>query len=112
MKKEHWVKNVFFAFSVIILFGCNNGNQPTDTPTSGTINISVDESYQPLMDSEIKVFETQHPQAHIIVHYKPEADCFKDLLNDSARLIIVTRDLNEQERAYFKSIHEPIVSKI
>ncbi|PJJ75160.1 phosphate ABC transporter substrate-binding protein (PhoT family) [Thermoflavifilum aggregans] len=92
---------------------CNQqAKHPTDTTTSGTIHISVDISYEPLMDSEIKVFETQHPQAHIIASYKPEADCFKDLLNDSARLIIVTRDLNEQEKAYFKSIKEPIVSKI
>lgn len=92
---------------------CNQqAKHPSDTTTSGTIHISVDISYEPLMDSEIKVFETQHPQAHIIAAYKPEADCFKDLLNDSARLIIVTRDLNEQEKAYFKSIQEPIVSKI
>mgnify|MGYP001163395257 FL=1 len=92
---------------------CNQqAKHPADTTTSGTIHISVDISYEPLMDSEIKVFETQHPQAHIIASYKPEADCFKDLLNDSARLIIVTRDLNEQEQAYFRSIHEPIVSKI
>jgi len=87
---------------------CNQqAKHPADTTTSGTIHISVDISYEPLMDSEIKVFETQHPQAHIIASYKPEADCFKDLLNDSARLIIVTRDLNEQEQAYFRRFTNP-----
>ncbi|MCL6523308.1 MAG: substrate-binding domain-containing protein [Thermoflavifilum sp.] len=115
MKWRH--KWIWFSMGIglvgLLWSSCNQqAKHPTDTLTSGTIHISVDESYQPLMDSEIKVFETQHPQAHIIASYKPEADCFKDLLNDSARLIIVTRDLNEQEKAYFQSIKEPIVSKI
>ena len=75
-----------------------------DTATEGTIRISVDETYKPLIDSEIKVFESLYPKAHIIPTYKPEADCFKDLLNDSARMVIVTRDFNQKERDYFKQI--------
>lgn len=78
---------------------CNNqhGNSPTDTISSGRINISVDESFKPVIDSEIKVFEALHPEAEIVVHYKAEADCLKDLLNDSVRMIIVTRWLTEKE---------------
>jgi phosphate transport system substrate-binding protein len=79
-------------------------NSPTDTTSSGTIHISVDETYKPLMEAEIKVFQSLYPKAKIIADYKPEAECYKDLLNDSARLVIVTRDLNEQERTYFKEI--------
>lgn len=75
-----------------------------DTQTSGTIRISVDETYKPLIESEIKVFESLYPKAHIIAEYKPEADCFKDLIADSARLIIVTRDFNDQERKFFKEL--------
>ena len=75
-----------------------------DTQTSGTIRISVDETYKPLMESEIKVFESLYPKAHIIAEYKPEADCFKDLIADSARLIIVTRDFNDQEKKFFKEL--------
>jgi ABC-type phosphate transport system substrate-binding protein len=113
MRKRDLLRYAILAGLFAAIIGCNNaGNVPTDTYSTGTINISVDGSYKPLMDSEIKVFEAQHPQAHIIPHYKPEADCFKDLLNDSARLIIVTRDLDKQEKAYFESINMPIVSKI
>ncbi|SEV99325.1 phosphate ABC transporter substrate-binding protein, PhoT family [Chitinophaga sp. YR573] len=75
-----------------------------DTPTSGTIRISVDETYKPLLTSEIKVFESLYPKAHIIAEYKPEADCFKDLLADSARLVIVTRDFNEKEKGFFQEL--------
>lgn len=74
---------------------CNN--QPvvyrTDTTKSGTIHISVDESFKPVIDSQIKVFESSFPDTKIIPHYKSEADCLKDLLVDSIRMVIVTRPL-------------------
>jgi phosphate transport system substrate-binding protein len=75
-----------------------------DTPTSGTIRISVDETYKPLIESEIKVFESLYPKAHVIAEYKPEADCFKDLLTDSSRMVLVTRDFNEKEKGFFKEL--------
>jgi phosphate transport system substrate-binding protein len=97
---------VYLAALTLLMAACgpNPNAKKLDTATEGTIRISVDETYKPLIDSEIKVFESLYPKAHIIPTYKPEADCFKDLLNDSARLVIVTRDLNTQERDYFKKI--------
>ncbi|WP_119078535.1 PstS family phosphate ABC transporter substrate-binding protein [Chitinophaga alhagiae] len=102
------LKSVVFAVSCIILVtaGCTqrqtkNGAEQ-DTATSGTIRISVDETYQPLIEAEIKVFQSLYPKTKIIAEYKPEADCFKDLFNDSARMIIVTRDLKADEVEYFK----------
>jgi phosphate transport system substrate-binding protein len=91
---------------VVMLAACGDSKSEAerDTPTSGTIRISVDETYKPLISSEIKVFESLYPKAHIIAEYKPEADCFKDLVADSARLIIVTRDFNEQEKAFMKEV--------
>jgi phosphate transport system substrate-binding protein len=99
-------KTAWLAVLAACLSACNtgNGNRPTDTPTSGTIHISVDETYEPLIEAELKVFHSLYPNTHIIADYKPEAECFKDLLNDSARLIIATRELNAQENAYFKQI--------
>ncbi|HTQ64141.1 MAG TPA: substrate-binding domain-containing protein [Puia sp.] len=81
-----------------------------ETPVSGAINISVDESFKPVMDSQIKVFESSFPNAKLMVHYKSEADCFRDLAADSTRMIIVTRPLNKEEnKFYMDSIHfEPI----
>ncbi|NLR82825.1 substrate-binding domain-containing protein [Chitinophaga eiseniae] len=97
---------VYLSALILVLAACgpNPNAKKLDTATEGTIRISVDETYKPLMDSEIKVFESLYPKAHIVASYKPEADCFKDLLNDSARLVIVTRDFNKQELEYFKQI--------
>lgn len=73
----------------------------TDTPSNGTIHISVDESFQPVIEQEIKVYESSYPNAHIIAKYEPEVDCFKDLMSDSTRMIIVARGLNKQEDSFY-----------
>lgn len=102
LKKILWAA----VITPLVLVACNTGSSrkggEQDTPTKGTIRISVDETYKPLIESEIRVFESLYPKTKIIAEYKPEADCFKDLFNDSSRLIIVTRDLKEEEKEYFK----------
>ena len=83
--------------------GCNDkvNKTPTDTITSGTIHISVDESFKPVMEEQIRVYERSFPNAHIIAQYKTEADCFKDFFNDTLnRMVIVTRGLRDDEDAY------------
>lgn len=92
------------ALTLLAACGNNQNAKKLDTATEGEIRISVDETYKPLLDSEIKVFESLYPKAHIVPSYKPEAECFRDLLNDSARMVIVTRDFNAAERDYFKKI--------
>lgn len=73
---------------------------PTDTPNSGTISISVDETYKPVIEQQLHVFDSSFPDAHINVSYKSEAECFKDYLAGKVRLILVTRELNAEERKY------------
>ncbi len=102
-------KTNYFAALTLALFctfviGCssNDKTKVTDSPSSGIINISVDESFKPVIEEHIKVYEASYPNAQIIAHYKPEAECFKDLLRDSStRMIIVTRGLNDREERYF-----------
>src|SRR5664279_3850276 len=95
---------VLAAFAVFIFSGCHGGNDRTDLDTedSGTIHISVDESFKPVIDSQIQVFEALHPKAKIIAEYKAEAQCFRDLINDSTRMIIVTRGLTDEEEKFYK----------
>lgn len=94
----------FAVFAVIFFTGCQGRNDrpDLDSPNSGTIHISVDESFKPVIDSQIQVFEALYPKAKIIADYKPEAECFKDLLKDSTRMIIVTRGLTDQEEKFYK----------
>ncbi len=95
-------KKIFFSVCSFVLFtGCgNNSAEPKDTINSGTIHISADESFKPVIDSQIKVFEATHPEAHIIPDYKSEADCIKDFKIDSVRLVIITRKFSPHEENY------------
>jgi len=103
MKWTGLIRPVFALLVVIpvldlFVTACKSRNAPPqETTTSGTIHISVDESFKPVIDSQIKVFESQHPDAHIVVQYKAEADCLRDLNVDSVRMVIVTRGLTDAE---------------
>jgi len=105
-KKINRVIITAFSCFMILFFitGCSTGvkKNPVDTMATGTIHISVDESFKPVMEEQIRVFEKSFPRAHIIAEYKTEADCFKDFYNDTSnRMVIVTRGLNDEEDAYF-----------
>jgi phosphate transport system substrate-binding protein len=97
-------RGLFLMILVWILFsGCHqNKRTDIDSTDRGTIYISVDETFQPVIDSQIQVFEALYPNAKVVAEYKPEAECFKDLMKDSTRMIIVTRGLTPMEEKYYK----------
>lgn len=90
-----------FAISAA-LYSCGNPPKYTDTPTSGTIHITVDDSYKPMIEAEIEMFEENYKKAKINVTYASEKEAFEDLMADSSRLIVVSRTLTDEEKAYFK----------
>ena len=94
-----------FIYSIpVIISGCKSGkSEAQETTHSGTIHISVDESFKPVIDSQISVFVASHPDAQVNVRYKPEADCLRDLFSDSiTRMVIVTRAMTAEEEQFFK----------
>ena len=92
-----------FALGLFVL-GCQPYDEQKaklmDTPERGTIHISVDESFKPVIVEEVKVYESNRPGTKIIVDYKPEAECLKDLFVDSIRMIIATRSFSESEKNF------------
>jgi phosphate transport system substrate-binding protein len=103
------VLNPFFlaiTLFILVISSCRNpmGVQPLDeTPTRGKIKISVDESFQLLYDTQVYTFESQYQDAKITVSYKPELDVLADLMNDSVRTVVLTRDLTKQEKDFLFS---------
>lgn len=84
----------------LCLAGCGPYGGDPDAPDAydrGTIHISADESFKPVLDAEVQVYEASYPDAKILVHYKPEAECLKDALVDSIRMIITTRRFDDKE---------------
>lgn len=98
-----------------LLSGCNQNKQATqlDTPTSGEIRISVDETFAPIIDAQIKTFEGLYERASIKAAHLPEAAAIQALLNDSVRIAVISRDLTPEEKAYFEKLKlTPRVIKI
>ncbi len=93
LRKFYWVFILFFVLA------CNHSKQTetTDTLNSGSITISVEESFKPVFTELLKVFLSQNHQCSVKIQFKSEIDCIRDLNNDSIRLVIVSRNLNDKE---------------
>src|SRR6201998_4918932 len=100
MKHLKLIAAIIVAFA---FYGCGgNVNSPTDTATSGSIHIVVDDAYKPLMDSELRVFEALYVNAHVNIKYETEDSCIKDLMaSDSVRFAVVARKLAKDEEDFF-----------
>ena len=103
----------FCVITLGVLQSCNQEATPQlDTRDSGVAHISVDESFKPIIDAQIAVFESSNPKARIIVHYKAEADCLRDFSVDSIRMIIATRGHTEKEGAFMSDSLKVYPSKM
>lgn len=86
--------------SILLSYGCDRFNRDpyADTPTSGKIRIGVDETFKPIAEAELSVFHALYRYAEITPSFQSESDCFRMLMNDSTRLIIASRTMNQQEK--------------
>lgn len=93
---------LFIAF--VFVASCNNTADKKDKeagPLPGNIYLSADESFRPVLEEQIKVFESAYPQTRVIATYKPEAACLKDYFRDTLNnMVIITRGLTEREDKY------------
>jgi phosphate transport system substrate-binding protein len=95
------------AGALFFLAACSGGTssgKPLDTPISGDITISVDESYTDMIGSMIDAFQLRYADAHITAKYKSEAEVAHDLLTDSTlQVAVMGRDLNDNEKKHFSN---------
>jgi phosphate transport system substrate-binding protein len=101
------MKNKFLlmvsAIGLTALTSCGSDpKKEQDTPTTGKISISVDESFQPIIESQIDTFEGIYKYANITPRYKSEGEVIKDLLSDSIKVAVLSRELTKNEIAHFE----------
>lgn len=103
-------KDLFYIFVGLTLFlgiwaSCSDKpkNGRTDTVSSGAINFASDESFSPIIDEEIQVFQSANPNAKLTPIYTNEIDAVNLLLNDSLQLVITSRDFTKKELDFLKS---------
>lgn len=103
------LKNVlrfnFIWLLFLFLMACSGNTieeNYTDTPTSGDVNVVVDESFQQLFDTQIYTFQSFNPDARIHAKYLPEAEALKLLIQDSCKIVVMCRDLTKEEKSNFE----------
>lgn len=87
----------------VAVVACNGPGSPgaQDTPTSGTVAVSVDETFAPILQAQIDTFSKLYPNAHVKASFQAEEKVMLDLINDKVKLAVVSRELNAQEIADF-----------
>jgi phosphate transport system substrate-binding protein len=100
----------------ILLFGsCSNSDPKTklDSATSGEITIAVDETFAPILDSQVYTFESLYPEAIINIKNLSESEGFRLLDLDSVRLMVSARELRKDELEKYKQKKiYPVATKI
>ena len=80
--------------ALVVLSACNSKSK--DTYSSGVVSIAADESFEPIIQEEIEVFENLYPLAGIVPRYTTEVEAINLLLKDSVRLAIINPILSIQ----------------
>ncbi len=97
------VQSSLVLLLILVVSGCGSPQTadapPRDTCYSGTLDIAVDASLQPVMEAEVQAFESTYTQARFNVRYVPEAQAVALFLADSVELIAIPRALRPDEVA-------------
>lgn len=89
---------------ILLFVACKNqqtNNNEQNAESNKTVHISIDESFEPVIAEQIKVFESAYPDIKVIAEYKPETECIRDLEKDSTKVVIISRELNRDETRFF-----------
>lgn len=100
MNKTPFSALVGLTFILGLLSSCGDSKPKsgrTDTYTSGTITVAMDESFSPLIEEEIQIFELVNPQAKIKPLYTNELEAINLLKTDSVCIAIAARNYRPDE---------------
>lgn len=104
------IKRNFLIFTSLVVFlssfmSCrNSGNSEkseSETVLTGAIQVLVDESVEPIVKDQLTVFESSYPNSKIELSVLPENQVVNRLIQDSAQVAILTRELRDNELQYF-----------
>lgn len=85
-----------------ILFSCSKTkDKDIDNPNKGEITVETDESFKSVIEALAERYMALNPLTKINVVIKKEDLGFLDLLNKKARVVVMSRELTNQEKAAF-----------
>lgn len=93
------MNKIFMSMALLLasLSGCNR--QETETsPTKGRVTAIVSESHAPLLQKEVDQFQRLYTEAQVRLLSATTREAIVHLLNDSVRIVITDRALNQEEK--------------
>jgi len=100
------MKHISLILLLIILVSCKGKKKDAgsveETRTSGTVKILVDESFSRVLSDQIDVFKTDYVNAEFNVAEGNENKILPTFLNDSIRVIIMSRMLTKDEDSVYR----------
>ena len=101
------MRNLIFVFFVLMLAACNNKQKDAgaviQTRTSGSVELLVDESFSSVVSDQIEVFKDDYKDAEFTVIQGNENKIVPSFLNDSIRVIVLSRMLTEEEDRVYRN---------
>ncbi len=96
--------SIIFISAALLFSSCSSTpSKESETVISGNTTILVDETFEPIIEDQLKIFESTYKRAEIKLINAPENRVFHLLLTDSARVAVVSRPLTEEENKVFTS---------
>ena len=92
----------FALLTLLFVFSCQKKNEVKDTITGGKATLYVDESLLPVVEDEVAVFEAEY-SAKLHLVSKSENEIVNSILNDTAKIAILTRKLTDRELKAFEN---------
>lgn len=93
----------FLLLTLLFVFSCQEKSEnKQDSITGGKTTIYVDESILPIVEDEEAVFEAQY-EAKLHLVPQSENEVLNSMLNDTAKIAILTRELTTQELKVFEN---------
>lgn len=90
---------VFFT----IVTSCKKSGRIPDDPQQGTITFAADESFRNVSEALSERYMALNPKTKINLIIKKEDLAFMDLLENKVRVIVMSRELSDKEKAAYKS---------
>lgn len=75
----------------------------TDTTTSGAIKFASDDSFSPIIDEQVEIFNITFPKAEVTPVYTSETEAMKQLMDEKIFLAITSRSFTKNELAILHS---------
>lgn len=97
-------RSVFFVGISLFFLSCTQApTSEKESVITGRASILVDETFEPIIEDQLLVFESAYKHADITLINAPENKVFHLLLSDSAKIAVVSRMLTEEETNFFTS---------